>query len=391
MRWMSITGVIVVAGVAGVMVWNWLANRTAAESVSSGTAASAVQPGPKETAFREKLNAWTKLLEQLRDIRVKYPNANPAEMAQLREKYEKLLAEAEKGLPDLIAAAEGAFDERPQTEGDVVDLLTEVAYDFADQGKFQQALTLAEKLMKNKVNSPGVYLAAGRAAFALEDFQKARDYFKKISEAGIQDEQVKALEQAAEQYLKQAPLEQQKRQAEAKADDLPRVMLKTNKGDILIELFENEAPNTVANFITLVEQGFYNGLTFHRVIPGFMAQAGCPKGDGTGGPGYYIPDECNKPDARWHFRGSVSMANAGPNTNGSQFFITYMPTEHLNGKHTVFGRVISGMDVVEKLQPRDPQDPNAPQPDKIISATVVRKRPHPYTVTKVQTATPPAR
>ncbi|HPZ83362.1 MAG TPA: peptidylprolyl isomerase, partial [Thermogutta sp.] len=172
----------------------------------------------------------------------------------------------------------------PQTEGDLVDLLLEVALDRSEQGPFQDGLALAEKLIKNKVTSPVVYLAAGRAAFALEDFTKAAGYFKKISEAGIQDEQVKAMEDAANFYAQQFPLEQQKRQAEAKADDLPRVLLKTTKGDILLELFENEAPNTVANFITLVEQGFYNGLTFHRVIPGFVAQGGCPKGDGTGGP-----------------------------------------------------------------------------------------------------------
>ena len=102
------------------------------------------------------------------------------------------------------------------------------------------------------------------------------------------------------------------REAEAKADDLPRVLMKTSAGDIEIELFENEAPNTVLNFITLVDKGFYNGLKFHRVLPGFMAQGGDPKGDGTGGPGYTIPCECYRPDHRLHFRGSLSMAHAGP-------------------------------------------------------------------------------
>ncbi|NMC21270.1 MAG: peptidylprolyl isomerase [Thermogutta sp.] len=164
---------------------------------------------------------------------------------------------------------------------------------------------------------------------------------------------------------------------------MPRVLLKTSKGDVVLELFENEAPNTVANFVQLVEQGFYNGLSFHRVIPGFVAQGGCPKGDGTGDPGYRFADECSGSNARRHYRGSLSMANSGPDTNGSQFFITYMPTPHLNGKHTVFGRVVSGMDVVEKLQVRDPQDPSAPPADKIISAQVLRKRSHEYAVKKL--------
>ena len=177
--------------------------------------------------------------------------------------------------------------------------------------------------------------------------------------------------------------EQKIREAESKADDLPRVLLKTNKGDIEIELFENEAPNTVANFITLVEKGFYNGLTFHRVLANFMAQGGDPRGDGTGGPGYTIPCECYQPNFRLHFRGSLSMANAGRDTGGSQFFITFVPTDYLDGKHTVFGRVIKGFDVLAKIQRRDPEEANPPDPDKIIEAKVLRKRPHEYKVKKM--------
>jgi cyclophilin family peptidyl-prolyl cis-trans isomerase len=172
--------------------------------------------------------------------------------------------------------------------------------------------------------------------------------------------------------------EKQLRESEGKVDNLPRVLLKTNQGDITIELFENQAPNSVANFISLVEKGFYDGLSFHRVLGGFMAQGGDPKGDGTGGPGYNIACECYRPDHRVHFRGSLSMAHAGRDTGGSQFFLTFIPTAHLNGKHTVFGRVVDGMDVLAKLQRRDPQDTEAPRPDKIIQAKVIRKRPHEY-------------
>jgi len=145
----------------------------------------------------------------------------------------------------------------------------------------------------------------------------------------------------------------------------------------------------VANFIDLVEKGFYNGLTFHRVVARFMAQAGCPKGDGTGGPGYRIRCECYRPEHRLHFRGSLSMAHSGPHTGGSQFYLTFVPTRHLDGKHTVFGRVIRGMDVLAKLQRRVPRDPlevkinphrniRIPPADKIIEAKVLRKRNHPY-------------
>ncbi len=156
---------------------------------------------------------------------------------------------------------------------------------------------------------------------------------------------------------------------------MPRVRLTTTKGDIVIELFENEAPMATANFISLVEKHFYDGVPFHRVIAGFMAQGGDPKGTGSGGPGYAIPCECYQPNHRSHFAGSLSMAHAGKDTGGSQFFLTFAPTPHLNGKHTVFGRVIEGMDVLPKLERIDPTEhegQDGPTPDKIIKATVVR-------------------
>ena len=119
-------------------------------------------------------------------------------------------------------------------------------------------------------------------------------------------------------------------------------------GDIVIELFDKEAPGTVQNFIDLINKGFYNGLRFHRVIPGFVAQGGCPNGNGRGGPGYTIKDELIG-NPHKHERGALSMAHRGPNTGGSQFFIVYEPQPHLDGVHTVFGKVIEGMDVVDGI------------------------------------------
>lgn len=128
-------------------------------------------------------------------------------------------------------------------------------------------------------------------------------------------------------------------------------ILETAKGTIKFELKESEAPITTRNFIDLAQKGFYNGLTFHRVIRGFMIQGGCPKGNGTGGPGYSIRDEFH-PKLR-HMKGAVSMANAGPNTGGSQFFITEAPQPHLDGKHSVFGQVTEGQNVVESIKNGD--------------------------------------
>ena len=131
-----------------------------------------------------------------------------------------------------------------------------------------------------------------------------------------------------------------------------QAIIKTDRGDIVVELDAARAPVTVNNFVFLARDGYYDGLTFHRVIPGFMAQGGCPHGTGTGGPGYKFQDE-TQGNPHKHEIGSLSMANAGPNTNGSQFFICHEPQGHLDGKHTVFGKVTNGMDVVLSLEQGD--------------------------------------
>ncbi|MHA6530835.1 peptidylprolyl isomerase [Paenibacillus sp. BAC0078] len=123
-----------------------------------------------------------------------------------------------------------------------------------------------------------------------------------------------------------------------------------NGGVVLLDLFEKDAPNTVANFEKLAKDGFYNGLVFHRVIPGFVAQGGCPNGTGSGGPGYTIDCEINP---NKHERGTLAMAHAGRNTGGSQFYICYAPQPHLDGVHTVFGKVVEGMDQVDAFKGRD--------------------------------------
>lgn len=143
---------------------------------------------------------------------------------------------------------------------------------------------------------------------------------------------------------------------------MKKAIMETDNGKIVIELFDKEAPKTVANFEKLIGEQFYDGLSFHRVIKGFVAQGGCPNGTGTGGPGYTIPCE-TKGNPHKHERGSLSMAHRGPNTGGSQFFIVYEPQPHLDGVHTVFGKVIEGMDVVDKIK----------QGDKMNKVTVVEE------------------
>ena len=134
---------------------------------------------------------------------------------------------------------------------------------------------------------------------------------------------------------------------------MKQATIETNKGTIELELFDEDAPATVSNFEKLAGEGFYDGLKFHRVIPDFMVQTGCPKGTGTGGPGYTFPDEKSALQLKHDAAGTLSMANAGPDTNGSQFFITHGPTPWLDGKHAVFGRVTNGQDVVDTIEQGD--------------------------------------
>jgi cyclophilin family peptidyl-prolyl cis-trans isomerase len=144
--------------------------------------------------------------------------------------------------------------------------------------------------------------------------------------------------------------------------------ISTEKGDIRVELYADKAPITVNNFVFLAREGYYDGVTFHRVIKGFMAQGGDPTGSGSGGPGYRFDDEIH-PALKHDQPGILSMANAGPGTNGSQFFITYRDTPHLDGKHTVFGRVVEGMDVVEAIPERDPA--RAREPGVAMNSVVI--------------------
>jgi peptidyl-prolyl cis-trans isomerase B (cyclophilin B) len=137
--------------------------------------------------------------------------------------------------------------------------------------------------------------------------------------------------------------------------DMKIATIKTTRGTIKIKLFDDKTPKTVENFVKLVNKGFYNGLKFHRVIADFMVQTGCPEGTGRGGPGYRFNDEFH-PELKHDGPGVLSMANAGPNTNGSQFFITHVACPHLDGKHSVFGRVLEGQNVVNAIRQGDKMD-----------------------------------
>ncbi|HUT94724.1 MAG TPA: peptidylprolyl isomerase [Thermoguttaceae bacterium] len=347
--------------------------------------------GPKNQAFQKLFSQWEALLAEIRQLRAEYNTADANRKQQIATRFNELVKQGRTMTPQIVEAAQQAYAEAPNASESAGMVLMDVVEHQSLRENYEAVLPLAEALIQGGYPEKSVYAWAGLAALVTCRLDAAEKYLKAADEHDAfpalrvlpPDHQWQALGQLYQElipyYRKAWPKEQAIRAAEAKADDLPRVLLVTSQGEIELEMFENEAPNTVANFISLVEKGYYNGLTFHRVIPGFMAQGGCPDGTGSGGPGYTIPDECKGPDHRLHFRGSLSMAKtAAPDSGGSQFFLNFAPTKHLDGKHTVFGRIIRGTEVLAELQRRNPQAPDAPEPDKILEAKVLRKRDHEY-------------
>jgi len=329
--------------------------------------------------FEELFAQWKEVLARLRELQLEYQAAAPQRMTELENEFNVEVTKGEKLVPRLSKAAEEQYAADPGGNEEVSNFLASAIQSYVRRDQYEDATRVAILLIENNYENEAVYSWAGVAAFAVNDFEKAKEHLSRAEANSALNQTGNRDFAEVDSYIELWKEEQQRRAAEAEADDLPRVLFQTTKGDIVLELFENEAPNAVANFINLIEKGYYDGLTFHRVIRGFMVQGGCPKGDGTGGPGYNIACECYDEGARMHFRGSLSMAHAGRDTGGSQFFITHRPTSHLNDRHTVFGRVLEGFDALTAIGARNPSDIGAGEAERIEKATVLRKRDHEYT------------
>ncbi len=349
----------------------------------AAAAAPADPNKPLAAEYNKRLDEWKAVLKDLRALKLRYQSAPEAEHQQITDEWNTLITKGNGLLGELQAAGIKAYEEAPNEDPQLVRFLVKLAADAAGRDEYESCLAVSEALIAGKCDDKTIYGPASLAAFALNEYDKAAEWHKLATQAGNPNQSLTGWGVDPLEYKKLWEKEQAIR-SEEEGKNLPRVKLTTSKGDIVIELFEEQAPDTVGNFVSLVEKGFYNGTMFHRVLPNFMAQGGDPKGDGTGGPGYEIYCEWDKPDYRVHFRGSLSMAHAGRDTGGSQFFLTFLPTPHLNGRHTCFGRIIEGIDVLAKLERIDPMGDAAKTPDKIVTAEVLRKRDHPYQPKKVE-------
>jgi len=350
-------------------------------------------------------------LAQLQEIRTQLQSADAAQAKQLQAQGNKLLEEVFGSLFPRMRAAAKELLKSEKLDDETLAAIAEIAFRTYQENKFAEAGALAEGLLAKLPEIPAEPAAtddpespevqqvkqtrlliaqalniAGVASFATNNFDRAVELLNKAGENNL------LIPQLGGQYLDNAndyvgywKEEQAAREKDAAAaEKLPVVELDTSRGKIVIELFEDDAPNTVANFVSLVESGFYDQTKFHRVLPAFMAQGGDPNTKpgaegqpGTGGPGYTIKCEWDQPNSRRHFAGTLSMAHAGRDSGGSQFFLTHLPTPHLDkdvavpagrDAHTVFGRVLEGMDVVLALR----------QGDEITAAKVLNKRNHEY-------------
>ncbi len=353
-----------------------LSGRALAQPVAAPQVESKIDPTKAKADFDAASKAMRDLVSRLTTLQADYQKPG-SDKAKIEAEFN---AEQAKGqaLSEKLETSAVALAMVSPKDVEARELATAVIAGSLDSDDPLKALKLAELLDGAKAGSVDISLLAAAACLATSRLDESEAWLAKASAAGADKKRVSELTEAIAQSRPKVKQEMAKREAEAKADDLPRVKLSTSKGDIVVELFENEAPNTVANFLTLVSKGFYDGTPFHRVIGGFMAQGGDPTGTGTGGPGHAIACECGKPDARLHFLGSLSMAHAGKDTGGSQFFLTFRPTDHLDGKHTVFGRVIEGFDVLPKLVRTEGRRGGGAAPDRIVKAEVLRKRPHAY-------------
>ena len=350
-------------------------------------------------AFQQAFGDYKAAIAEIEQLRTEHQAADDAGKEVINEQLRTKIASTQEKVDTMIDAALEAFKAAPMADPKVTELLlATVEHQVVGRGAsgggddYEAALPAIEALLDGGHEKKELPVWGVLAAVAANDFDLV-DKFAKLGEErgsfrsppGTSEEAQEAFGLATQYYQERSKLrrrweaEKAIRDEQAVADDLPRVQLTTSKGDVVIELFENEAPIATANFLSLVKEGFYDGVVFHRVLPRFMAQGGDPEGSGRGGPGYSIACECQRPDARLHFRGTLSMAHAGRNTGGSQFFLCFVPTTHLDRQHTVFGTVVEGIGVLGDLNPQG----GGPPADKIVSAKVLRDRGHAYSFEKL--------
>jgi cyclophilin family peptidyl-prolyl cis-trans isomerase len=362
--------------------------------ISSSAAQSPSTPDVSEA--KKKYNEATVQLrtaiEETSRTFALYYHSRAAEADKWRDGWQKAGEAGVLAARDLKDAAVEIFMNSNDPGDDVIAVAFRVCRESYEQARYDKAYEISNRLaeLDDRIE---YQLEKTKASLLTNRFDEVKAFFNSHGDKfGVLSDLEAGLLGQLDHLRQNFDRESEVREQEANTDDLPRVELETTKGKIVIELFENESPQTVGNFVNLVENGFYNGILFHKVERKFLAQAGGFTTQGPRNVSYRIYDEFKKEGARKHFRGSVSMASKppSPNTGSSQFFVLAVPFPDLDDHHTVFGRVISDMDVVDSLEATLIRDEDGkPTPiegceyDQIISARVLRKRDHGYKPVRV--------
>jgi cyclophilin family peptidyl-prolyl cis-trans isomerase len=323
---------------------------------------------------------WAKFSLDLDKARYRVNNCPPEQKNEAVLAYDTLLEQGNELLRQFSAASVAAYEADPTNTEAERYLQTMIEHTLAAD-RYEDVLRMTQAVIAHGKPDAKLYEQAALASLEIGDLDAAERMFAECEKLGALSDDAKQKRETIPEWREKLAREAKLREAEAQADNLPRVTLVTTKGDIVLELYEDQAPNTVANFVALAERKFYNGLEFFRVENGFAAVAGCPLNRGTGGPGHEIVCETDRDDRRPALRGTISMVNAGRGRCGSPFFIALASSGVRNSEagNPVFGRVIAGMDVVERLRRVDPDTTSKDFPrERVLDTRIERRRDHEY-------------
>lgn len=375
--------------------------------VGSATAQTAFEPGsdklstdnmeqelgkkrinPETEALKKTADDLREHLKKMRAVIMRYNVVDSGPPARkLYNEFVSMINDGHALHQKMLAAAIQEYRMNSAEKEKIGGMLVRFTERGSDSDRFDGVLEACLALLESNYPEPDLLRRAFLAAAATNDYDEAERLVAMLDQRGDNPELVAQAAIDLPRLKARWAREQELIAQDAAGEPLPRVELITSKGVIEIELFENQAPNTVANFINLVEDGFFDGNLFHRVIEHFAAQSGSPAGDGAGNGGFTIASEREHPDNRDFFRGTVGLALAGDyvETGSTQFFICFSPAPELDENYTAFGRVIGGMNVLGNLVKIDPEadkEKKAEQkgrvPDELMSAKVLSKRSHPY-------------
>jgi cyclophilin family peptidyl-prolyl cis-trans isomerase len=346
---------------------------------------------PTTEGFRQATQAFKNFIGQLVELEIRFHNSvTPDEGNRLREQWYEFREQGFDLYQEMLSAALAEYLLAPAENRPLADLLFGVLKRNAEADVYEGLLPIALALYENQYPAAELNGLLIMCSLANNEFELARNPLEKLIAQGRASNELIEIFNNLDELTSAWNEELEKRKIDSQGEPLPLARVTTTKGTLVIELFENDAPEAVANFISLVERGFYRYSQFFMVLSNLMAQTGCPSGDGMGGPGYFIPQESAQLSPRRMFRGSVSLAllPGMPDSGGSQFMIAFLPVKLLENQSRVFGRVVSGMPNVAKLNRIDPSEKKKEGeppavPDEIITIEIIRKRDHAYEPTRL--------